>query len=110
MCENVFHGEATYYIVSNGITACGTRHNDNEFVCALNSQQFDSETIGGNPNKNKLCGRKLKVTGPKNTAIVTIVDRLPSGQFGDLDLSKAAFIHICGDLEVGRVKVQWKYV
>lgn len=110
MAGPMFRGEATYYNLNGGVTACGTRHNDNEFVCALNSQQFDPQTPGGNPNNNSLCHRRIRVIGPKGEAIVTIVDRLPWGNYGDLDLSPAAFIVVAGDLGVGRVTVQWQFV
>jgi expansin (peptidoglycan-binding protein) len=110
MSGQTFDGDATYYNLMGAYTACGTQHNDDELVCALNSQQFDPETPGGNPNNNKLCGRKVRVTGPKGTAEVTVVDRLPSGKYGDLDLSPAAFKLVAGDLGLGRVRVQWQFV
>lgn len=109
MAAKIFHGDATYYNLMGAYTACGTQHNDDELVCALNSQQFDPETPGGNPNNNGLCGQKIKVTGPRGTAVVTIVDRLPSGNYGDLDLSPAAFKRVVGDLGLGRTRVQWQY-
>ncbi|CAF1149531.1 unnamed protein product [Adineta ricciae] len=105
----MFHGQATYYHLS-GVTACGTTHSDQDFVCALNSQQFDTHTPHGNPNNNALCGRKVSVTGPSGTVTVRIVDRLPSGGYGDLDLSPAAFVQIAGSLEVGRVNIEWEFV
>lgn len=106
----MFRGSATYYDVEAGITACGKQCSDNDFICALNSQQFDPQTPSGNPNNNSLCGKKISVTGPKGTETVTIVDRLPTGGHGDLDLSKAAFERIVGPLSTGRADVKWKYL
>lgn len=110
MVEPIYTGNATYYHLSGDVTACGTTHSDQEFVCALNSHQFDPKTPFGNPNNNTLCGRKVRVTGPNGTAEVTIVDRLPSGQYGDLDLSPAAFDCIVGNRNIGRAQVTWKFV
>ena len=105
----MFHGQATYYHLT-GVTACGTIHSDQEFVCALNAQQFDAQTPAGNPNNNRLCGRQVRVVGPSGSATVAVVDRLPSGGYGDLDLSPAAFIQIAGSLGVGRVSIDWEFV
>ena len=78
-------------------------------MAALNHQQFDSHTPDKNPNENKLLGREVRVTGSNGTAQVKIVDRLPNGNHGDLDLSKAAFQQVVGDLDIGRDKVTWKW-
>jgi expansin (peptidoglycan-binding protein) len=102
-------GNATYYNVGGGVTASGKNYSNEQLVCALNSQQFDPYTPNGNPNNNTLCGKKIKVTGPNGTADVTIVDRLPSGQSGDLDLSPAAFDLIVGNRDIGRAQVTWQY-
>ncbi|CAF3972680.1 unnamed protein product [Adineta steineri] len=110
MGDGPFNGQATYYDLDAGLTACGKQYSNNDFVCALNSQQFDPYTPGGNPNNNTQCGRQIQITGPVGTTNVTVVDKLPSGQYGDLDLSPAAFRHIAGSLDAGRVNITWNFV
>lgn len=101
MSSETYTGNATYYYLTGGVTACGTQHSDEEFVCALNSQQFDS---------TRPCGRTIRVTGSNGTRDVTIVDRMASGGVGDIDLSPAAFKSIVGSLSIGRSNVNWRYV
>jgi expansin (peptidoglycan-binding protein) len=103
-----FQGNATHYSVSVGYTACGTMHSDDEFIAALNSAQFDSATTNGNPNLNSLCNTLVTVVGPKGSIEVKIVDKCPGCNYGDLDLSEAAFKAVVGDLGIGRAKITWK--
>ncbi|CAF1060441.1 unnamed protein product [Didymodactylos carnosus] len=103
-------GQATYYTVGGGYTACGSRHNDNEAIAALNSAQFDPQTPGGNPNRNTLCNRRVRVNGPKGSVEVSIVDRCPGCGWGSLDLSPSAFQRIAGSLDVGRVNINWDWI
>ncbi|CAG8728919.1 3536_t:CDS:1, partial [Acaulospora morrowiae] len=77
-------GDATFYEV--GLGACGKVNNDNQLVCALNHDQFDPSP-GGNPNKNRSCGKKIKATFGKKSVIVTVVDRCADCKKGDIDLS-----------------------
>ncbi|KAK4458974.1 RlpA-like double-psi beta-barrel-protein domain-containing protein-containing protein [Cladorrhinum samala] len=83
-------GTFTWY--NTGLGACGKTSNDGQLVVALNHALFDPKTPGGNPNKNTLCGKKIRVHYQDKAVEVTVVDRCPgcSGS-GDLDLSPAAF-------------------
>lgn len=58
--------------------ACGILSNASDFVCAIADAMYDTKTIGGNPNNNAFCNRKISVTGLRGTTIVTIVDRCGS--------------------------------
>jgi len=103
-------GRCTYYNVNVGYTACGTLHGDHEHIVALNSAQFDPHTPNGNPNRNSLCNRRIRVTGPRGTVDVRVVDRCPGCPDGGLDLSPAAFNIVAGNLDVGVVQVSWKWL
>lgn len=102
-----FNGRATYYSAQGGITACGERHSDSDFIAALNKAQFDPNTPNGNPNRNWLCNKQIQVKGPHGTATVLIVDRCPSCPYGALDLSPAAFKQIVGSLGKGVGQITW---
>ncbi|CAF3951366.1 unnamed protein product, partial [Rotaria sp. Silwood2] len=107
---STFQGDATYYSVSVGYTACGTMHSDSEYIAALNAAQFDPYTPNGNPNRNSLCGKLVNVVGPLGTVTVKIVDKCPGCKYGDLDLSEAAFRVAIGDFGIGRARITWKWL
>ncbi|UJR13166.1 hypothetical protein I4U23_000189 [Adineta vaga] len=100
-------GDATYY--DPGLGACGINSGGNELVCAVASPDFDPQTPNGNPNNNKLCGRRISVNGPKGSVTVSVVDRCPGCKSGDLDLSPAAFDRIANRNQ-GRVRITWRFV
>ncbi|CAM4831360.1 unnamed protein product [Rotaria magnacalcarata] len=106
----VFQGRASYYVVGGGITACGTRHSDSEYIAALNGAQFDPHTPNGNPNRNTLCNKLANVVGPKGSITVKIVDKCPGCRYGDLDLSKGAFQAAVGNLVLGLGSITWKWI
>lgn len=101
-----FSGDATFYEV--GLGACGKVNNDNQFIVALNHDMFDPSP-GNNPNKNKNCGRKMKVSYKKKSVTVTVVDRCGGCKKGDVDLSPHAFSKLA-DPSVGRMRVKWKFI
>jgi hypothetical protein len=104
-----FSGRCTYYYVQGGVTACGTRHSDNEHIAALNMAQFDPHTPNGNPNRNSLCNRKIQVNGPHGSVEVRVVDRCPGCPYGGLDISPSAFKIVAGNLDVGVAQVSWHW-
>lgn len=103
-----FSGRATYYNIGVGYTACGSRHNDNEYMVALNAPQFDPHTPNGNPNRNSLCNKKIQIKGPRGTVQASIVDKCPGCPYGGLDLTPAVFKAVIGDLGIGVGQVSWK--
>lgn len=104
-----FIGKATYAYIQDGITACGTRHNDSEYVVAINRVQFDPYTPNNNPNRNSLCDRKIEIFGPNGLIEAKIVDRCSSCAYGDLSLSPAVFQVIAGNLSIGAVPIKWNW-
>ncbi|CAF0957663.1 unnamed protein product [Adineta steineri] len=107
--STIFHGEGTHYDVAVGYTACGTLHSRFDMVAALNAHQFDPHTPYGNPNKNSLCGKRMRVQGPSGTVDVAIVDRCPGCKTGDIDLNEAAFAKI-GSTAAGRIRISWHWL
>ncbi|KAJ1910700.1 hypothetical protein IWQ60_010515 [Tieghemiomyces parasiticus] len=101
-----FTGDGTYYSPSVGTGACGWDNTDEEFVAALNADQFGSPA---NPNASPFCGRNITVTGPKGSVNATIVDKCPVCHQGDIDLSPTAFDQIADQAE-GRVPISWTFV
>ncbi|TLS23367.1 uncharacterized protein PpBr36_06195 [Pyricularia pennisetigena] len=106
-----YQGELTYY--NPGLGACGKDHDDADMVVAVARELFD-EAAGGadaNPNNNRLCGRKIRVSadGGRDSIEVTVVDRCEGCKSTDLDLSPAAFRRLA-DESRGRVKGEWQWV
>ncbi|MFF6916369.1 RlpA-like double-psi beta-barrel domain-containing protein [Streptomyces sp. NPDC012466] len=95
--RDTYSGQATYYDV--GLGACGTFHQNTDFVAALNMAQYSSD----------LCGRKIRVTGPDGQVDVIVADSCPGCGHGDLDLSPAAFQKIA-PLSAGRIAVTWTFL
>ncbi|KAL8399727.1 hypothetical protein RB594_000216 [Gaeumannomyces avenae] len=97
------NAELTHY--TPGMGACGVVSGPGELVAAMPHALFDAQTPAGNPNKNPLCGRKLRVQGPdgKRQVVVTVADRCPACVGNSLDLSEPAFAALA-DLDVGRIK------
>ncbi|KAK3986520.1 RlpA-like double-psi beta-barrel-protein domain-containing protein-containing protein [Cladorrhinum sp. PSN332] len=100
-------GQFTWY--NTGLGACGKTNNDNQLVVALNKATFDPKTPNGNPNKNTLCGRKIRATYKGKSVDVTVVDRCPGCGANDLDLSPAAFKKLAG-LDKGRITGSWVWL
>ncbi|CAO3582182.1 unnamed protein product [Absidia cylindrospora] len=99
-----YSGDGTWYDVSLG--SCGTTNDNNEMVAALNAPQMKN---GPNPNNNNICNRRIRVTGPKGSVTVKIVDTCPSCKYGSVDLSPSSFKNIA-DLSAGRVPITWNWV
>ncbi|RHZ75929.1 hypothetical protein Glove_208g197 [Diversispora epigaea] len=99
-------GDGTYYDPGVGTGACGWLNNDSELVAALNAPQYGTSA---NPNDSPMCGKFVKVTGPKGSVKVKIVDKCPVCKNGDLDMSSTAFSQIA-EMGQGRVKIKWKVV
>ncbi|HNZ98963.1 expansin EXLX1 family cellulose-binding protein [Ruminococcus sp.] len=98
----VHSGEATYYDLAD----------DNLGNASLNDVRGDYYYAAMNTadyNTAMLAGAYVEVTGPKGSVDVYIVDRLPEGAKGDIDLDPAAFEKIADKVD-GRVPITWKII
>ncbi len=93
-------GEITYYDAT-GAGACSFDPSPNDLdVAAMNAPQYGNSAP---------CGSCAKITGPKGTLVVRIVDLCPECKKGDLDLSREAFAKLA-EPKAGRVKISWEPV
>lgn len=71
-----------------------------KFWGAMNQEQYANGAI---------CGACARVTGPKGSVDIEIIDLCPECLKGHIDLSPAAFEKVA-DLELGNVPVEWEYI
>lgn len=98
----VHTGEATFYDLADdnlGNAMLNDVRGDH-YYAAMNTEDYDTAM---------LAGAYVEVKGPKGTVDVYIVDRLPEGAKGDIDLDPAAFEKIA-DKSAGRVNIEWKII
>ncbi|EFQ85759.1 hypothetical protein CFE70_005162 [Pyrenophora teres f. teres 0-1] len=106
-------GDFTYY--STGLGACGVTNNDNDAIVSISHGRFDENMVDGNPNNNKLCGRKIRAhriderTGKEASIDLTIADRCVGCAYNDIDVSPVYFGKMAAH-DLGRVKVQWYFL
>ncbi|KAI1460033.1 RlpA-like double-psi beta-barrel-protein domain-containing protein-containing protein [Annulohypoxylon moriforme] len=98
-----FSGDMTYY--APGLGACGKYNNANDHIVAVAPAQYGNDA---NPNKAKVCGKKIKIHYGGKTATATVVDKCPECASGSIDVSPAVFKQLAS-LDKGRVKVTWNY-
>lgn len=101
-----FSGDGTYYTPDLG--ACGQTNNENEYVVAISSELYKTKTVGGNPNNNGFCGKKIRAFYEGKSVEVTVVDACVGCSLNDLDFSPAAFEQIA-DKDLGRIKITWQW-
>ncbi|CAG8526087.1 11848_t:CDS:2 [Ambispora leptoticha] len=107
-CSGSHSGDGTFY--NPGLGACGQTDDDQSMIVALNAPDFDPSTPNGNPNKNSLCGRQIRICYNGKTVVATIEDRCPECASGAIDMSPAVFNQLA-DPSVGRLHgVQWDYI
>jgi len=96
-------GEGTFY--STGMGACGITNKDTDYIAAASHLLFDNfpNYLGGNPNLNPMCGRKVIATYQGKSVTVTLTDRCTACAVTDLDFSPSAFNQLA-DFSVGRIK------
>ncbi|RUS30408.1 hypothetical protein BC938DRAFT_479437 [Jimgerdemannia flammicorona] len=85
--KKIFKGHATYYFIPDGGRgACGPLLTNTSMVAALSKDMFDATMKGlTNPNKNPICGHRVRVKGPLGSITVTIQDRCPGCKKNSLD-------------------------
>ncbi|KAF9246308.1 plant expansin [Melanogaster broomeanus] len=100
-------GFATYFYQNGVAGACGTVHQDTDYICAM-----DQALYGTSGNASPLCGKQVQITNLSNgkQVTVTVADDCPTcSNANSIDLSVAAFEAI-SDLSVGEVSISWAYV
>lgn len=100
-------GEGTYYDPDMG--SCGEKSSADDLIVALSHSLYDEYTPNGNPNKNSLCGKKIRASYEGKSVDVKVVDRCVGCAKNDLDLSPAAFSKIA-DKDLGRIHLTWKWL
>lgn len=96
----VVSGKATFY-AADGSGNCSFPPSPGDLmVAAMNELQYDGA---------RACGACVRVSGPKGTIVVRIVDRCPECQEGHIDLSAEAFAKIADPVQ-GVVPISWHYV
>ncbi|TFK95831.1 hypothetical protein BDV98DRAFT_598204 [Pterulicium gracile] len=103
-------GDATWYDVQAGYTACGMLVKNTSYTVAVSAARYDATKVDGNPNNNKICGRKIRVRGPLRTLDGFVRDRCAGCKYDDVDLSPTLFQQIVGPLGIGRRQITWDYV
>ena len=86
---------ASYY---DGIGAYG--------ACGTILEAGDYGAVSHECYQASQCGTYAKITGPKGSVVIKILDKCPSCKAGEVDISSTAFAKIA-DLDSGRVKVTW---
>ncbi|KAI9596955.1 RlpA-like double-psi beta-barrel-protein domain-containing protein-containing protein [Syncephalis fuscata] len=96
-------GSASFYILTGGYSTCGTIEQGGRPVAGISPSYFTTP----NPNKDPWCSKCVKVTGPKGSVVVHIVDKCMSCGPDDINLSEGAF-KVIGDTDDGRVPATWE--
>jgi expansin (peptidoglycan-binding protein) len=97
----VVQGVITYYDTADGSGNCGFDPSPNDLDVAA----FDAADYA----KSATCGECVKISGPKGTLTVRIVDQCPDCDAHHLDLAPSAFEKIA-DKAAGRVNVTYQAV
>ncbi|KAI1379860.1 RlpA-like double-psi beta-barrel-protein domain-containing protein-containing protein [Hypoxylon crocopeplum] len=98
-----YAGDMTYY--TPGLGACGTWSSGTSHIVAVAPAQYGHDA---NPNKAKVCGRKMTIHYGGKSATATVVDLCPECASGSIDVSPAVFEELA-PLDRGRVRVTWGY-
>lgn len=96
---SAFVGEGTFYLPAGGLGSCGTALFDNDAIAALAIPRR-----AGVP-----CGSCARVSGPKGSVVVKIMDSCAGCKWDDIDLARGPFLQIA-DESVGRLQVTWDLV
>lgn len=96
-------GELTYYDV--GMGACGfddSGKDESENIVALSHL-----VMGTQSNGNPMCDQTITISAKGKTTTATVRDKCMGCAKEDIDVSKAAFKELFGDLGLGRTEVEW---
>ncbi|WVQ78047.1 hypothetical protein IAT38_000128 [Cryptococcus sp. DSM 104549] len=85
LTKRSFSGQATFYDVESGTTACGKYWKASDYIVALNTAQYGS----GYPGPQ--CGKSITISYGGKTRTATIQDECPTCAYGALDLTEGLF-------------------
>ncbi|CAM4082060.1 MULTISPECIES: expansin EXLX1 family cellulose-binding protein [Flavobacterium] len=99
--KNTFNGSATFY-TSNGMGNCSEEYPTSQLYAAMNNSQY---------NNSNACGSYIEVTrkGTNKKVIVKVLDQCTECPYGNVDLSKTAFLKLGTESE-GIIPITWKFV
>ncbi|KAG5647495.1 hypothetical protein DXG03_009432 [Asterophora parasitica] len=102
-------GQGTFY--DTGLGACGIVNRDTDYIAAVSHLLFDNFPgyNGQNPNKNPMCGRRVRVTYRGKSIVVALTDRCEACAQVDLDLSPSAFSELAA-FGTGRINLEWEWL
>lgn len=96
-------GEFTYYDI--GMGACGeddSGKDETENIVALSHL-----LMGTVSNGNPMCGKTITIKANGKTTTAVVKDKCMGCKVNDIDVSKKCFKEISGDLDAGRIEVEW---
>ncbi|EEU45161.1 uncharacterized protein NECHADRAFT_123159 [Fusarium vanettenii 77-13-4] len=96
-------GEFTYYDI--GMGACGdddSGKDESENIVALSHL-----LMGTVSNGNPMCGKTITIKANGKTTTAVVKDKCMGCAVNDIDVSKKCFKEISGDLDAGRIEVEW---
>ncbi|RTE79061.1 hypothetical protein BHE90_006472 [Fusarium euwallaceae] len=96
-------GEFTYYDI--GMGACGeddSGKDETENIVALSHL-----LMGTVSNGNPMCGKTITIKANGKTTTAVVKDKCMGCAINDIDVSKKCFKEISGDLDAGRIEVEW---
>lgn len=102
--SEIHNGIATFYSVS--ADNCGTSSTDNDFVCAISQQMYN--TVANSESISEYCGHMINITYGGKTIQVKVVDSCASCDANHLDLSPAAFTSLA-NADLGVIDIQWTW-
>jgi len=106
--SQVFTGGIATFFFQNGVAgACGTVHQDSDFIVAIDAARY-----GDTGEKSPLCGKQVHITNTANKKSVTatIADACPTcDNSNSIDLSTGTFKTI-GDESAGVLNIEWFFV
>ncbi|CCO32294.1 hypothetical protein BN14_06350 [Rhizoctonia solani AG-1 IB] len=102
--ETYTGGHGTYFYQNGVAGACGTVHNDNDNIVAVDYRRY-----GDLSKQSDLCGKKVLVTNTNNgkSVVCTVADACPTCDNGNsLDLSEGAFKSLAS-LDEGLIPIKY---